>query len=121
MRAGERKGAALLFAIFVMMIASALVVSMAESQMTRYAALRNTRDWDDARYIAEAGLHHALSELENDITWRTGIPETEFPIGSGRYYTANVRDGLDGTVLIKVQGRSGGFSRTLTATVKQGG
>ena len=117
----QRRGAALLFAIFVMTVASTLVVSMAQTQMMRYSALRNTRDWDDARYVAEAGLHHAFSELERDIDWRSGLPDTEFPAASGRYYRATAVDGPDGTVIVSVTGRSGTFSRQLTATIKHGG
>lgn len=121
MRKKNRKGAALMFAIFVMTIASVLVVSMADTQMLRYAALRNTRDWDGARYLAESGLHHALSQLEADIDWRAGIPDTEFPAGSGETYAASVKDGADGTVEITAVGIAGSFKRTLRATVKHGG
>jgi type II secretory pathway component PulK len=116
-----RQGAALMMAIFVMAVASALVVSMLNTQMLRYSALRNTRDWDHARYLAEAGLHHAFSHLENDIDWRTEVPTTEFPIGSGHTYSASIRNGLNGTVIIDARGTAGPFSRVLTATVKHGG
>lgn len=120
-KARRRRGAALLFAIFVMTVASTLVVSMAQTQMMRYSALRNTRDWDDARYVAEAGLNHALSELEQDIDWRSGLPDTEFPAASGRFYSATAVDGPNGTVIVKVTGNSGTFTRQLTATIKHGG
>ena len=117
----RRSGAALLLAIFVMTVASTLVIAMADSQMLRYAALRNTRDWDDARYLAEAGLHHALSQLEKNIDWRTDIGTTEFPAGSGNQYSATIQDGPNGTVVINATGRAGSFSRVLTATIKHGG
>ncbi len=116
-----RSGASLLMAIFIMTVASTLVVSMADTQMLRYAALRNTRDWDSARYLAEAGLNHAFAELEKDIEWRTGVPTTEFPIGSGQNYTAKVADGPNGTVIVTARGNAGSFSRVLTAKVKHGG
>lgn len=116
-----RGGVALLLAIFVMLVSSTLVISMAETQMLRYAALRNTRDWDSARFLAEAGLHHALSSLEDDIEWRTGVARTEFPVGTGQSYTATVADGPSGTVRITAVGSAGTFSRVLTATIKHGG
>ena len=117
----QRGGAALLLAIFVLTVVTSLVVATVDSQTLRYAALRNTRDWERARYLAESGLNHALSELEQNIDWRTGISTVEFPIGSGQTYEASVDAGSSGTVVVTATGHSGGFSRVLTATVKQGG
>lgn len=110
-----------MMAIFVMTIAGTLVITMADTQMLRYTALGNTRDWDSARYLAEAGLHHALSRLENDIDWRDGIESTEFPAGTGRTYEATVLDGPNGVVIITATGSAGSFSRVLTAKIKHGG
>ena len=56
-----RRGAALLAALFVMTLASTLVVATLDAQMLRYAALRNTLEWDEARYLAEAGLNEAFA------------------------------------------------------------
>lgn len=120
-RKARRSGTALMMAIFVMTVASTLVISMADTQMLRYAALRNTRDWEHARYLAEAGLHHALSLLENDIEWRNDVVTTEFPAGSGHTYSATIRDGAGATVIIDATGNAGSFSRVLSATIKHGG
>lgn len=117
----RRSGMALLFAIFVMTVTSTLVIAMASSQMMRYSALRNTRDWEAARYLAEAGLHQAFSELEKNIDWRDGVASTNFPAGSSNHYSATVIDGPDGTVTIESTGVAGPFSRKLTASVKHGG
>lgn len=117
----RRRGAALLMALFIMTIASALVVAIADSQSLRYSALRNTKQWDQARYLAEAGLHEALSKLELDFSWREGVMATEFPAGSGNRYQVTVRDGTDGEVIVNSIGFSGNFSRTLSARLKQGG
>ena len=117
----RRRGAALLFALFVMTVVSTLAVSMLDTQTLRYASLRNTREWHEARYLAEAGLHHAFSRLEQDIDWRDGIGTTEFPVGSGRTYQAVVSDGADASVIIDATGTSGNFSRKLVVTIKHGG
>ncbi len=117
----KRRGAALLFAIFVMTVASTLVIAIADSQTLRFAALRNTHDWDEARYLAEAGLHHALAQLENNVDYRSNIGPIEFPAGSNHYYTAQLSDGPNGTVIVRAQGDVGQFTRVLFATVKQGG
>jgi type II secretory pathway component PulK len=108
-------------ALFIMTIASALVVAIADSQSLRYAALRNTKQWDQSRYIAEAGLHEALSKLEVDFAWRAGIGATEFPAGSGNRYQVTVRDGTDGEVIVESKGFSGSFTRSLSTRLKQGG
>ena len=117
----KRRGAALLLALFVMALTSTLVVSMLDAEMFRYMALRNTYQWDEARYLAEAGLNEAFAHLENDIEWRSGITATEFPAGSGNTYRVNVVDGTEGTVRLTAIGMAGSFTRTLDVTVKQGG
>ncbi len=116
-----RRGAALLLAIFVMTLVSTLAVATLDAEMMRYMALRNTRQWDEARYLAEAGLNDAFAQLEQDISWRGGIPGTEFPAGSGWTYRVTVTDGADGTVDLLSTGTVGNFTRTLHVTVKQGG
>tara|TARA_R110002049_G_scaffold27321_2_gene94115 strand:- start:232584 stop:232997 length:414 start_codon:yes stop_codon:yes gene_type:complete len=117
----RRRGAALLFALFVMTVVSTLAVSMLDTQTLRYASLRNTREWDEARYLAEAGLHDAFSRLEQNIDWREGISTTEFPLGSGHTYSATVTNGPDASVLIHATGTAGNFRRKLVATIKHGG
>ena len=104
-----------------MTVVSTLAVSMLDTQTLRYASLRNTRDWDEARYLAEAGLHHAFSQLEQNIDWRDGIATTEFPVGSGNTYRAVVIDGPDASVIINATGSAGSFQRKLVATIKHGG
>lgn len=117
----RRSGVALLLAIFVMALATALVVATLEAERMRYIALRNTVDWESARYAAEAGLNQAFAELASDITWRDGIATTEFPAGSGLTYSVTVSDGNNGLVHVTSIGNAGGFTRRLNSTVKQGG
>lgn len=116
-----RRGAAMLTALFVMTVSSVLVISIMDTETLQYSALRNTMDWDRARYLAEAGLQHALAELEADITWRTGISSTQFPSGSGNLYWATAADGANGTVVVTAWGQAGSVTRKLETTVKQGG
>jgi Tfp pilus assembly protein PilX len=117
----RRKAAALLTAMFVMVVTSTLIVTMLDTQTLQYAAMRNTIDWDRARYLAEAGVQHALAQLEADIDWRTGVSATEFPAGSGNTYSATVTDGPNGTVIVTATGTAGTITRHLQSTVKQGG
>ena len=116
-----RRGAAMLTALFVMTVSSVLVISIMDTETLQYSALRNTLDWDRARYLAEAGLQHALAELEADITWRTGISNTQFPAGSGNLYWATAVDGANRTVVVTAWGQAANVTRKLETTVKQGG
>lgn len=108
-------------ALFIMTLASSLAVAMLDAEMIRYMALRNTFEWDEARYLAEAGLNEAFAHLEQDIDWRNGIPATEFPAGSGYTYRVEVSDGASGTVDISATGTAGNFTRNLKVNIKQGG
>jgi hypothetical protein len=108
-------------ALFVMAVTSIIVIGILDTETLEYAALRNTIQYDRARYLAEAGAAHALAYLEDDIAWRAGIPPTEFPAGSGDTYTATVADGADATVIVTAVGASGSVTRSIEVRVKQGG
>ena len=117
----QRRGAALLASLFVMSAVSMIVIGILQTEMIQFAALRNTVDYDRARYLAEAGMNHGLCLLEADITWRGAVERTEFPSGSGEYYYATVVDGVEGTVQVIGIGESGTFYRLVQVVVKQGG
>ena len=123
---GRRRGMAFMLALFVMAVVSMIVVVILDTQTLQYSSLRNSVDFDRARYLAEAGLHHALSTLEQDFdlndTVGFSIPSTQFPLGSGNTYTASV--GVlqaDGTRVVSSQGTAGQFTRRLEIRVKMGG
>ena len=117
----RRSGAALLATLFAMTVTSLIVIAILDTQISQYGSLRNTIQYDQARYLAEAGLNHGLSLLESDITWRGAVARTEFPVGSGRYYSATAVDGSDATVVVTGTGEAGAVVRTVQVVVKQGG
>jgi hypothetical protein len=121
LRRSKRHGAAMMTALFVMAVTAAVVIGILDTETMHYAQLRNTIEYDRARYLAEAGAAHALTFLERDIAWRDGIGSTEYPVGSGDTYAATVADGPNGTIVITAVGVSGRISRRLELTVKQGG
>ena len=116
-----RKGAALLVALLVMAATTMVVVSVLDTQTMQFMALNNTLDYDRARYLAEAGMNHSFSILEQDITFRGTISQADFPPGSGNSYTATVQDGVGGLISITAAGTSGSFTRRVAANIKQGG
>lgn len=117
----QRRGAALLATLFITAVTTVVVVSMLQTEMLQFASLRNTVEYDRARYLAEAGVHHALAELESDITWRGAISRTEFPRGSGDYYEASVAAVADGILTVTGTGDVGRFRRSVQVRIKQGG
>jgi Tfp pilus assembly protein PilX len=108
-------------ALFIMAVTTLIVLAILDTEMLQYAALKNTLDYERARYLAEAGIGHALAYLESDVTWRGTIGPVEFPAGSSNTYTARVTDGAKGTIEVVATGTSGGTTRRLYAVVEPGG
>jgi len=111
----------MMVALLVMAATTMVVVSVLDTQTMQFMALNNTLNYDRARYLAEAGMNHALSILEQDITFRGTITQADFPTGSGNSYQATVQDGVAGAITISASGTSGSFTRRVEANVKQGG
>lgn len=117
-RRPRRRGVALLICLMVVSMTAMIVITMVDTETYQFSALRNTIAYERANYLAEAGVNHALSELENDVTWRTGISSTEFPSGSGDTYSATATDGTGTRVLVTGTGTADGVTRTLQVTVQ---
>ena len=122
----RRRGMALMLALFVMAVTSMIVITILDTQTLQYTALRNTVDYDRARYLAEAGIQHALSTLEIDYDQGEvggfNIPATQFPAGSGNTYQATIGPiQNDGTRVITGLGTAGTFTRRLEILIKMGG
>lgn len=122
----RRKGLAMMLALFVMAVTTMIVVTIMDTQTMQYSALRNTVDYDRARYLAEAGVQHAVStlELDFDLNGVGGftIPPTQFPPSSGNTYQATISAlQADGTRIVTGEGTAGGFTRRLEIRIKMGG
>ena len=120
-RAPLRRGTALLVCIFAISVTTVIVVSMLSNQMLQLTALRYTEQYERAQYLAGAGVHHALAELElmaGPVEPFTVGP-VEFPTGSGDVYEADVAQ-VGMSVVVTARGSSGGVSRYLKVTVGQG-
>ena len=125
-----------MLATLVAAVCVLLVVLLADQTRLRTRAAANTRDYENARYLAEAGLQHGFSLLEEDIGWRAGLSGVTFPNATARStfglpadvggtYSVTAADGPDGTVLVRAEGTvttsRGPVTRVLEATIKQGG
>jgi Tfp pilus assembly protein PilX len=98
-RATQKKpsGVALLVCLFVLSLVSVWTVNMFQSATVYQSALRNTIEYEQALYQANAGVHHALAELENDLAWRSTVSAGSYP-ASGSYSATAVNGATAGTV-----------------------
>jgi Tfp pilus assembly protein PilX len=113
---GRQAGVALLLCLFVLSIISVWTVSIYQSATVYQSALRNNIDYEKSLYLANAGVHHALAELEVNLAWRNTVTAGSYP-ASGSYSATAVNGAAAGTVEITATGVSGGATRRVTATV----
>jgi len=111
----RRHAVALLLCLFVLSLVSVWVVGMFQSATVYQSALRNTIEYEQALYLANAGVHHAVAELENDVNWRGTVSAGSYP-ASGSYSATAVNGVTAGTVDITATGVAGGATRRLQAT-----
>jgi Tfp pilus assembly protein PilX len=110
-------GVALLLTLFVISIVTVWVVNMLESATVYQSALRNTIEYEQALYQANAGVHAAVCELENDAAWRGTATAGSYP-SSNSYSATAVNGAVPGTVDITSAGVAGATTRRLSATVQ---
>ena len=115
--AQERRGAALLFCLFVIFVVTLMVVNVLDTTTLQLSALRNTIEYERALYLANAGVHHAVALLEADTTWRGTISEPSYPADDT--YSATAVDGANAyTVVVTSSGVAGEVTRNVTAVVE---
>jgi Tfp pilus assembly protein PilX len=113
---GRPAGIALLCCLFILSLVSVWTVAMYQSATVYQSALRNTIEYEQSLYQANAGVHHALAELESNLAWRSTVTAGSYP-ASGSYSATAVDGAVAGTVEITSTGVSGGATRRLLATV----
>ena len=115
--AGRPRGVALLVCLFVLSLVTVWVVDMLESASIYQSALRNSIEYEQALYQANAGVHHALAQLESDVAWRGTVSAGGYP-ASNSYSATAVNGAAAGTVDITSTGVAGGTTRRLLSTVQ---
>jgi Tfp pilus assembly protein PilX len=111
-----RPGVALLLCLFVLSIVTVWVVNIFQSVTVYQSALRNTIEYEQALYLANAGVHHAVAELEGNLSWRGTVTAGSYP-ASGSYSATAANGVTPGTVDIMSTGVAGGATRRLQSTV----
>lgn len=112
----SRRGAALLFCMFILFFSALMVTNILDSTTLELAALRNTMDYERALYLANAGVYEVAALLEADITWRGVITDGAYP--ADNTYTATAVDGMNHTILVTSTGRAGDITRNLQAIIE---
>jgi type II secretory pathway component PulK len=112
----SRRGAALLFCMFILTLTVLMVVNVLDSTTLELSALRNSIDHERALYLANAALHHAAATLEADTAWRGIITDGAYP--ADNTYTAEAVDGAGSTVTVTASGVAGDVVRNLEATIE---
>ena len=109
------RGIALLICLFVLSLVTVWAVDMLESASIYQSALRNSIEYEQALYQANAGVHHVLAQLEVDVAWRGTVSAGSYP-ASGSYSATAVTGATPGTVDITSTGVSGETTRRLLST-----
>lgn len=114
---GRPRGIALLICLFVLSLVTVWTVDMLESASIYQSALRNTIEYEQSLFLANAGVQHAVAQLETDVAWRGTVTAGSYP-ASGSYSATAVTGGTVGTVEITATGVAGGTTRRLFSTVQ---
>jgi Tfp pilus assembly protein PilX len=112
----KQRGIALLICLFVLSLVTVWAVDMLESASVYQSAIRNTIEYEQALYHANSGVHHALAQLESDLSWRGTVTAGSYP-ASGSYSATAVTGATAGTVDITSTGVAGETTRRVLSTV----
>jgi Tfp pilus assembly protein PilX len=115
-RRRARRGAALVFCMFILSFVVLMVVNVVDTATLELSALRNSLDYERALYLANAGIHHAAAEIEANNAWRGTVADGAYP--ADNTYFAEAIDGPDSTVIVTASGAAGDVKRTIQSTIE---
>lgn len=115
-RKPARRGAALLFAMFVIAFMTLMVVNVLDTTTLEMSALRNTLDYERALFLANAGVHAVAAQLEVSTTWTGTLTDGAYP--ADNTYQAIATTATATTVTVVSVGVAGEVSRTVQATIE---
>ena len=115
-RRTTRRGAALLFSMFIIAFMTLMVVNVLDSTTLELSALRNSMDYERALFLAHAGVHEAAAQLEADSTWIGTITGGAYPADDT--YEAVAVSGTNRTVIVISTGVAGDVTRKIQATIE---
>lgn len=105
--------------LFFVFMVSSLVLNIMQTETLQLAATRNSIEYEQALYWANAGVHHACTEIAADSSWRDTVSDGDLPPSApAAGYSATATTGPTGNVLITSTGYSGRGKRTVQATIE---
>ena len=105
--------------LFLVFMVSTLVLNVVQTETLQLAATRNEIEYEQAIYLANAGVHHACSELAADATWRGTVTDGVLPPSTpAAGYSASAADDTLGNVVVTSTGYAGGGKRTISAIIE---
>ncbi|MGL4512035.1 MAG: hypothetical protein ACRCT8_03020 [Lacipirellulaceae bacterium] len=118
-RGPRRRGATLLMCLFVVFMVSALLMNILGVETLQLAATRNTIEYEQALYWANAGVHHACAQLTANATWRGTLTDGAIPPNTNPFgFSVTATDNGLGGVTVRGTGYSGRGARTVEANVE---
>lgn len=112
----QRRGAALLFSMFIIAFMTLMVINVLDTTMLEMSALRNGMDYERALFLANAGVHEAAAQLEANSSWTGVITEGAYPADDT--YEATAVSGTQHTVNVTSIGVAGEVTRTIQAVIE---
>ncbi|MEO1497191.1 MAG: hypothetical protein AAFV43_08585 [Planctomycetota bacterium] len=117
-RKPKNRGAALLMCLFMILMVASLVTSVLDTETLQLAATRNTIEYEQALYWANAGVHRACAELTTNAAYRGTLTEgTLPPNASPSGFSVTVADDVS-NIRVTATGYSGRGMRTVQANVE---
>ena len=105
--------------LFLVFMVSTMVLNIVQTETLQLAVVRNSIEYEQALYWANAGVHEACVELMQDNTWRGPSSDGVVPPASpaAGYSVTAADDGL-GNVVVTSTGFAGAGRRTVQATIE---
>lgn len=116
LRGKQRRGAALLFSMFIIAFMTLMVINVLDTTTLEMAALRNSMDYERALMLANAGVHEVAARLEADSAWIGTITDGAYPANDT--YQAVAVSSSAYTVTVTSTGVAGEVTRTVQAVIE---
>jgi Tfp pilus assembly protein PilX len=110
-------GVVLLMALYAITIMSLLFIGVLWLVTTDLQISTNYLYYEQALFLADAGIEDALTQLRQNHLWSAGFSNVEFPAGSGNYYTVTVTNNYPVVVLNSTGTVRTNFVRQVAASV----
>jgi len=109
----RRRGSMSIMVVILALSATAMITAAMALSTGSATVQRSAMQREQAVFLADSGLEHAMIRLKNDAAWRDGF--SDVPLGAGTYTVTLVDDG--GDIVITSVGEVGTLSNELNVRV----